>query len=599
MRSSTTSRTPRPTPAGGLSVPGWRLPAGSAGLPQQGGHQQAQQPYGQQQGYGQQAQQPYGQQQAYGQQAYGQQYGQQQNYGQQAQQPYGQQQAYGQQAYNQQPGWQQQGPDFLGSAQPAAPRRKGGKGWVIAVVSALVVALLGGGGYYAVNLLSGGGTQPDQVLPGTAFGYARIDLDPAANQKLALYEIAKKFTVTKDSFTGDDPRKSFFDMVKKDSQDLSKVDYAADIEPWLGSRVGAAFLPPAKGGEQPGVVVAVQVTDQEKAKAGIAKLMGEEKYGIAFREDYALITPTQAEADQAVTAAPLSENANFTADQSDLGEPGVLSLWMDAGKVAELVPDLASQDPATLAKIKNVRVAAALRFDGNYVEIAGVTRGAQDLGMGDAEPSQIGNLPASTAAAVSVSGLGEAISKQWAELTKMAGQGGDQTFQQFVDQAQQKYGLALPADLQTLLGTNLTLALDSNGLDGNAPKFGARIATDPAKAQEVVGKIEKFLADSGTSVPQIAKVPGDGVLVLASDQGYAAELAKDGSLADNETFQLAIPNAGDASFAAFVDLDKIEKFYLEGLQGDEKANLQVLRAVGISGSQDGGNADFSLRVLFN
>ncbi|GGS60122.1 hypothetical protein GCM10010156_18400 [Planobispora rosea] len=585
---------------GGYPSQGGGYPQGQPGHPQQGGYQQPSSPYGQQaqQPYGQQPQQPYGQH-AYGQQSspYGQQA--QQPYGQQPQQPYGQQ-AYGQQAYNQQPGWQQSGPDFLGSGQPpAAPRRKGGKGWVIAVVSALVVALLGGGGYYAVNLLSGGGTQPEQVLPGTAFGYARIDLDPAANQKLALYEIAKKFTVTKDSFTGDDPRKSFFDMVKKDNEDLSKVDYAADIEPWLGSRVGAAFLPPAKSGEEPGIVVAVQVTDQDKAKAGIAKLMGGEKYGIAFREDYALITPTQAEADKAVTAAPLSENANFTADQSDLGEPGVLSLWMDAGKVAELVPDLASQDPATLAKIKNVRVAAALRFDGNYVEIAGVTRGAQDLGMGDAEPSRIGDLPASTAAAVSVSGLGEAISKQWAELTKMAGQGGDQTFQQFVDQAQQKYGLALPADLQTLLGTNLTLALDSNGLDANAPKFGARIATDPAKAQEVVGKIEKFLADSGTAVPQIAKVPGDGVLVLASDQAYAAELAKDGSLADSESFQLAVPNAADATFAAYVDLDKIEKFYLENLQGDEKANLQVLRAVGISGSQDGGNADFSMRLLFN
>ena len=158
------------------------------------------------------------------------------------------------------------------------------------------------------------------------------------------------------------------------------------------------------------------------------------------------------------------------------------------------------------------------------------------------------------------------------------------SFQQFADQAQQKYGLALPADLATLLGKNITLALDANGLDGNQPKVGARIVTDPAKAQEVVGKIEKFLADSGTAVPQLAKVPGDGTFVLASAQDYAAELAKDGTLGDSETFKLAIPNADEATFVLYVDLDKIEKLYLEGLQGDDKANLQVLRAVGMSGN---------------
>ncbi|MBG0828388.1 DUF3352 domain-containing protein [Planomonospora sp. ID67723] len=565
-------------------------PQGQPGYPQQdaGGYQQAPPPYpqqGQQPGY---PQQNYGQQ-AYGQQNYGQQNYGQQNYGQQTHP----QQPYGQQAYP------QQGADFLGSGQPPVPARKSRKGWLVAVIAALVVALVGGGGVYAVSLLSGGGAQPHDVLPGNAIGYVRIDLDPAANQKLALYDIAKKFTVTKDSFTGDDPRKSFFDMVKKDSESLSKVDFAADVEPWLGSRIGAAVTPAGGQSEKPDVVIAVQVTDQEAARAGIAKLMGEEKYGIAFRDDYALLAQTQAQVDAAAKAAPLSENANFTSDQSDLGETGVVSLWLDAGKVAELAPEMAAQDPATLAKIKNVRVAAALRFDGSYVEFAGVARGGQDLGV-EAEPSQIGRLPASTAAAVSISGLGEMISKQWTELMKTVNQtAGDQSFQQFVDQAQQRYGLALPADLATLLGTNLTLALDANGLDGDAPKFGARIATDPAKAQEVVSKIERFLADSGTAVPQIAKVPGDGVLVLASSQEYAAELAKEGTLADSESFQLAIPNAGEATFAAYVDLDKIEKLYLGSMQGDEKANAQVLRAVGISGSQNGGDADFSLRVLFN
>ncbi|MEV7006031.1 DUF3352 domain-containing protein [Streptosporangium sp. NPDC051022] len=580
------------------------------GYPQQnaGGYQQQAQPE-YQQGYGQQ-QQSYGQQQAYGQPPNPQQaYGQQQNYGQQAghqsgyPQPGHQQQGYQQQAYGQQPGYTQpswqQGPDFLGSGQPPAPPAKKGKGWLIAVIAALVVALVGGGGAFAVSLLSGGGAQPHDVLPGDAFGYVRLDLDPAANQKIALFTIARKFTVTKSSFTGDDPRKSLFDLIKQDSGNLDKVNYAADVEPWLGDRIGLAALPPAKSGGDPGIVVAVQVTDETKAKAGIAKLMDGQKHGIAFREGYALLTATQAEADRAAAAAPLSQNTDFSDDLSALGETGVLSFWMNAGKVAALAPQLATQNPEALAQIKNLRVAAALRFDGDYVELAGVSRGAQNLDLGQPEVSKIGVLPVSTAAAVSISGLGDVIGKQWSQLLKSAEVSGAGSFQQFADQLQQKYGLALPADLTTLLGKNLTLALDARGLDGGEPKFGARITTDPAKAQDVVGKIEKFLADSGTTVPQLAKVPGDGTFVLASSQDYAAELAKDGTLGDDEGFKLAVPDADKATFAAYVDLDKLEHFYLQNLQGDEKANAQVLRAVGISGTQSGSDATFSLRVLFN
>ncbi|MBB4914605.1 DUF3352 domain-containing protein [Streptosporangium saharense] len=591
------------------------------GYPQDGGYQQQGQPGypggPQQPGYGQQNQdqQVYGQQnygqQAYGQQPYGQQshgqqpYGQQQGYGQQAQPGYPQnqgQQNYGQQAYpqpgyGQQPTWQQQGPDFLGSGQPPARPAKKGRGWLIAVIAALVVALVGGGGAFAVSLLSGGGTQPHDVLPGDAIGYVRLDLDPAANQKLALFSIARKFNATKSSFTGDDPRKALFDLIKKDGG-LDKVNYAADVEPWLGSRIGVAVLSPHKAGAEPGAVVAVQVSDQDKAKAGISKLMSGEKYGIAFREDYALIAQTQDQADQAVKVAPLSDNAAFSEDLNALGETGVLSFWVNAGKIAEFAPELATRNPEALSQVKNLRVAGALRFDGNYVELAGVARGAQNLDMGQPEISKISALPASTVAAISVSGLGDAVGKQWAQILKAADQSGA-GLQQFTNQAQQQYGLSLPADLSTLLGKNLTLALDANGLDANQPKFGARITTDPAKAQEVVGKIEKILADSGTAAPQLAKVPGDGSFVVASTPEYAAELAKDGALGENEGFRLAVPDAEKATFAAYVDLDKIEHLYLQNLQGEERASLQVLKAVGISGTQTGSDSTFSLRLVFN
>jgi hypothetical protein len=544
--------------------------------------------------YGQQAPQ-YGQQPQYGQPQYGQQPQQgQPQYGQPSygQPGYGQQQPqYGQQDYAQ-AGWQQQGPEGFG---PSEPAKKSRKGWIIAIASALAVVLLGGGAVWAVGAIGGGGTQPNEVLPANAIAYIRLDLDPAANQKLALFQIGRKFTATKDTFQGDDPRKALFNLGQEAG--LGKIDWAKDVDPWLGSRVGVAVIPSGK--EEPGYAVAVQVKDEAQAKTGIKKLMGEEKFGLAFREDYALVTQTQAEADKyAAATTSLADNAEFNDDFNAIGEQGVLSFWAHLGKISELAGiDADSQEAQALAQVKNARFAGALRFDSQYAELAGVVRGADGMVEGDLENTNLGKLPATTAGALSISGLDQTITKKWADVEKAAAS--TPAFKQFLDQAQQTYGLQLPGDLATILGKNLTLAVDSEGLNSDQIKGGVRIVTDPAKAQELVTKIEQAMTASGQPAPKIAKVAGNGTLTLATTDEYAKALAADGTLGDSKTFQTAVPDGDEATYALYVDLDKVEKLYLEGMSGDEKANAQVLRAVGMSGKQTATEASFSLRVLFN
>ncbi|MEV0199026.1 DUF3352 domain-containing protein [Nonomuraea sp. NPDC050691] len=559
---------------------------GQAAFSQQAGY--GQQPYGQQQpGYGQQEhlQQGYGQQ---SQQGYG-----QQGYGQQDQQGYGQQHAYAQQ------GWQQQGPDGFGPAQPAGKSRKG---WIIAVAAALAVVLLGGGAVWAVGAIGGGGTQPHEVLPPNAIAYARLDLDPAAGQKLALFQIGRKFSVTKDAFTGEDPRQALFNTLKKDDSSLAKMDFARDVDPWLGSRIGVAVMPPAAAGKEPDFAVAVQVKDEDAAKAGIAKLMGKDKYGIAFRDDYALLTDEQAKADKyAAESGSLATAADFSDDLDAVGEQGVLSFWARLGEIGKLATtDMTAEQAKALEQVKNARFAGALRFDSAYAELAGVVRGAEGLVDGDLEGAKLSTLPASTAGALSISGLDQIVTKKWAEIEKsMAATPGGAEFKQFVEQAKQTYGLQLPDDLATFLGKNLTVAVDSEGLDSDQIKGGVRIVTDPAKAQAVFDKVEKAMTSSGQPAPKVAKVAGDGTFTLATTDEYAKKLAEDGTLGDSETFTTAVPDPDKATFALFVDLDKVEKYYLQGMEGEEKANAQVLRAVGLSGTQTDTEATFSLRLLFN
>ncbi|MFC6540672.1 DUF3352 domain-containing protein [Nonomuraea salmonea] len=558
--------------------------------------------------YGQQPpqQQPYGGQQAQGgwQQQPQQQYPQQGGWDQQQQQQQQQQgwqyeqqgpQQGPQQGGWQQQGWQQQGPEGFG---PAEPAKKGRKSWIIAAAAALAVVLLGGGAVWAVGALGGGGTQPSDVLPADAIAYARLDLDPAANQKVALFQLAGKFTATKDSFTGDDPRKALFDLLNEDGD--SKIDFAKDVDPWLGSRVGFAAMPSGK--TQPDFAVAIQITDEEAAKAGIAKIMENDKYGIAFRDDYALVTPTQDLATKYAQAeGSLSDNAGFSEDMGALGEQGVLSFWASMGGLIELAKkEVPANQAAVLDQVKDARFAGALRFDSAYVELAGVVRGAKGMAPeGDLPKANIGTLPATTAGAVSISGLDQVLTKQWAEIEKQASATGGAQVAQMLQQVKTQFGLSLPGDLATVVGKNFTVAVDSEGLDTNQIKGGVRVATDAAKAQAIVDKVLNAMSQNGQPAPQVAKVAGDGVFTLATSQDYAKKLAEEGTLGESETFQTAIPNAGDANYAIFVDLDKVEKLYLASMQGDDKANAEVLRAVGLSGSQTDTEATFSLRLLFN
>jgi uncharacterized protein YdbL (DUF1318 family) len=218
---------------------------------------------------------------------------------------------------------------------------------------------------------------------------------------------------------------------------------------------------------------------------------------------------------------------------------------------------------------------------------------------GDLPVANLGTLPATTAGALSVSGLDQIVTKQWAEIEKQAAATGAAEVKQLFESAKTQFGLELPGDLATVFGQNFTVAVDSEGLDGDQIKGGVRVVTDPAKAQAIVDKVQQALTSSGQPVPQIAKVSGDGVFTVATTDEYAKKLAEEGALGDSETFKTAIADAGEANYALFVDLDKVENLYLKSMQGDDKANAQVLRAVGLSGKLTDSEASFSLRILVN
>ena len=592
----TPQQPPQQSPYGGAQQRPGQYGGPQGGQPQygpQGG--QPQRPQGGQPPYGPQGGQPqYGPQ---GGQPQAPQYGQPQppQYGQPGGQQYGQP---GPAQYGQggQPPF---GPQY-GQAQQWQPEPKKKRGKLIPLVAIVaVLAVISGGAVFAYARLNGGGDQPAAVLPGTAIAYARIDLNPSAGQKVAAIRFMLKFPSAKENLgltsDNDDLRQKLFDLIKKQSgDDLADVDFAKDIEPWLGDRAGAAAIPAADGDEDPDAIVAVQVKDQEKATAGLDKLFAEEKDkpGRAFTEGYVILGENQASVDAAVSAAknsPLSENSKFEADMSALGEQGFASVWADTKGLAELSGRSLTDEQRSALPAGSM--AAALRFDASFVELKGVVHADQSVKVSSSDAGDlIAQLPDTTAGALALSDGENLVSTIWSQLEKNAG-GLD--LKELTANFADEYGLAIPDDVKPLLGKNFAVAIDKDDSDG--PKIAARMETDVAKAEGVVDKVTSLLRDRSSANVPIVKAKDDDTLVVATDQGYADQVLKGGNLGDTENFKQAIPDSKNAVMVGYVDFEAAAGLS-EDFSSDKDA--AALRSAGYTIRVTGdGEADFTVRVV--
>ncbi|TDD30339.1 DUF3352 domain-containing protein [Kribbella turkmenica] len=476
-----------------------------------------------------------------------------------------------------------------------APKKKRGK--LVPLIAALAMVLVvAGGGIFAYGKLNGG-KQPAAVLPGNAIAYARVDLNPSAGQKVAAIRFMLKFPSVKENLglTGeqDDLRQKLFESIKKYAgDDLADVDYENDVKPWLGERAGLAALPAADGGDEPDVVVAVEVKNEDEATKGLDKLFAteDEKPGRAFSNGYVLLGDDQAVVDQAVATSkdnPLEKNARFSADMDALGEQGFASVWADMKGIAGISGKVRSEQ---LAGISDASMAAALRFDASYVELKGIVHGDRSTKVDGADAGElIGQLPDTTAAALAVSGGENLVDTMWKQLEKAS----NSNIQELTEGITEETGLKLPDDLKILLGRNLAVAIDKNA--GNGPKIAARMKTDPAKAEPVVEKLTTLLRRKAEADIPIETAKDGDSLVVATDQSYAEQVLTGGNLGGTENFTQALPDTKGAVAIGYLDFEAAGSL---SKRFSSDKDLSALRTGGyVVRSTDNGEAEFSLRVV--
>ena len=513
--------------------------------------------------------------------------------------------------------------DVLAAYEPET-RRKPAAWWVVGGVVALVAVLIGGITYGARSLSGGGGAQPEDALPAGAVAFAKVDLDPAAGQKIDAIRFLRKFPSVRGRLALDaDLRKVLFDAVAGDAG-WNKVNFAHDVEPWLGQRVGVAAYSPkafahgasAGGMQTPSVVVALQVGNEGKARAGLDQLIaastGPNKPGYVVRGGYALLAQSKSlatSAADAVAKGTMADSATFASDIKGLDD-GIMSFWVDGaaasslGSVANLyglgVPGVTGAQGSALS---HARLVSSLRFDGpDVLEIAGRVKGSPEIAGPNVAVKGFADLPATTVAAIGLAGGDGVVDGAWKSLRKQldASKGASDSFDNAVGQAESQYGLRLPDDIKLLLGSNLLLALDRTGLDKANIQVGAHVTTaDPKRADALIGRLIRDLPTAALGVPKVVhRVTGDGY-VLASSAAQAGRLTQSSAgkrLGDLDAFRRAMPDVDRARFAVWVDVHGLLAPMLGG--GADVPDLKPIAGFGITATSDGsGNGSFRARLV--
>jgi Protein of unknown function (DUF3352) len=472
-------------------------------------------------------------------------------------------------------------------AEPPAGRRSRRRGVVIGAVVGGVL-LLGGAGFATASYLSGGGTQPEDVMPADVLAFVKVDLDPAAGQKMALGSLLEKFPDVDTEGDGD-----IRDQLLQPLLELSgdELDYSADVEPWLGDRMAVAAVPAEDSPAGVVPVVALAVSDEERMTEALRRAQDGAEFGFAVRDDFVLITDTQERADGIAAAEQtLADDADFSGDRDALGGDQVAIGWADLSAAEGILESQAAAQgvPADAFGGADLagRVILGVHAQDDALEMVGMDFGVSDVGVPSGEPTRLAqDLPEDTLAALAASGAGDSAVAAWSQLEE-SGALAEMT------QPLAELGLDLPDDLRAMLGSDLVVAV-SGQLE--SPALGARVVTEQPEAG--AGALDALLGSLGVGGAPVYSF-GAGDYVVATDAATADALAADGGLGDTDAFRAAVADPDHASAIGFVDLATVlDQVVAQGGEaGEEAAKFSAVEALGLSVSGTDEGSRFVLRI---
>lgn len=518
-------------------------------------------------------------------------------------------------------------PDTIDTGEPTGGRSR--KGLVAAGAAAGLVGLVAAGAW-AVNSYVGlgFGDRPEAAVPADAVAFVRLDLDPAATEKLDALRFLRQFEVLDGKLPGDDVDLRRW-LVEQLDPAGEQVDFDRDLAPWLGERFGVAVMPGLDDEGAPLAAAVMQATDEQAARDALGRLTKDDADAIyAVRDGWAYIAPSQAALDavMAQDGDSLADSAAFGDAMEEIGDEAVAVGYVDLDGLAALVeegaetnPELGSLAPgmfgmgnpaASMAQYGG-QLSFGLQFEPDAVEVKAAVTGAEGMVVAEIdEATLLSSLPETTLGGLQVAGLGESLVRQWdavlEQMSTMAGQmpvphspdgsaaeapDPREMLEEQIAAFEEETGVRIPEDIKVMFGESLLLGVDAEGITSETPKVGAAVKTDAQRAQEVIDALLAYAERMGEPVPPgllTTKVDGD-LFRIGSDEGYVSDLGQGDGLGASDRFAAAVPDADKAQFALWLDLDRVyELLKAEAGEptGDDATIAQILEvsdAVGVSG----------------
>jgi hypothetical protein len=522
------------------------------------------------------------------------------------------------------------GGDLLAGGPVVSPRRN-----LTAIIISLVAVLaviIGVAGYVGYHKLASSGSQPDQWAPANSIAFVKLDLDPAASEKIAALRFEQKFPDAPHVTSADQLKDALLDDVFNNSSGSDKIDYATDVKPWLGDRVALAVYPDASGSAA--VVGILAVNDADAAKIGLTKLVHDQgDAAFAIEGDYAIVGQTQTAVDAAVAAARASNitaAGNYSSDIATLKGDRILTGWADLGAVIKLAGKSAALHGmpgggslsnlgglgglgslgalgglasgglgaggglgglgglgslGSLATAVKGRFVFGLQLQPAYADFEGRVIGSGVGGYHNGGAGNLlGQLPAGSIAGLAVSGLGDVLTQELAALEKSpllaAG------LQTELDGLGTKLGIALPSDAINLLGNDFAAGLDAVPAGHGTAKF--TVITEPTDLAKGLATAQKLASSINQGTPAV-RAAGSEVIVTNDAQAPGSR----GSLGDAPAFKTAMSGMPDQVVGAvYVDLAGI----WAALPGKVPSDLTHLTGLGGYEAIDGSDLVFDARL---
>jgi hypothetical protein len=422
----------------------------------------------------------------------------------------------------------------------------------LAAVSAGVAGCASAGGS------GGGGTDPAALVPSTAPLYAEAvlagDGQEQADAQAALARILRT----------SDPRGALVRLF-----DRGNVDFARDIQPWLGDRVGAAAL--GFGGQGADHVVVAVSRDDAQAEAALGRLLPgaqQRSYrGVDYRVgtgqrgfaaavvDHAVVVGTENGLKAAIDASKgqsLAESDALKQARAKVHQERSAFVYVDVagvlrgalsaagGQAAQLAPfvePIAQALPQTLA--------AALDAEPDRLRIdSAAFGGGAGSGPATSGADALAGLPADAWLGVGVGDLGGRAN---AFLDRVGSGGGLAAVgvQAVLGQAQQTLGLDIRRDLLGWMGD---AGFSISGTSPSDTRAALVIASkDPAATARAVRALEPLAGKRGDVTPLHAAGVAEGFTVRRSGSDDELLVA---ATADRFVLAVGRPAAAEQALAA-------------------------------------------------